>query len=69
MMARMEVKFSANGLNWTSAPKSTISTSEVDGYQKSVIVNDNSDYKWFSIVPDGYSVNKVKSFDVIFVEE
>lgn len=69
MMARMEVKFSANGLNWTSAPKSTISTSEVDGYQKSVVVNDNSDYKWFSIVPDGYSVNKVKSFDVIFVEE
>lgn len=67
---RMAVKFSANGLNWTTAPKSTISTSEgADGYQKSVVVNDNSDYLWFSIAPDGYSVNKVKSFDVIFVEE
>lgn len=68
--ARMEVKFSDNGLNWISATKSAITSSEVaDGYQKSVIVNDNSDYKWFSIAPDGYSVNKVKSFDVIFVEE
>ena len=67
---RMAVKFSANGQNWTTAPKSTISTSEgADGYQKSVVVNDNSDYLWFSIAPDGYSVNKVKSFDVIFVEE
>lgn len=70
MMARMEVKFSANGLNWTSAPKSAITSSEVaDGYQKSVVVNDNSDNLWFSIAPDGYSVNKVKSFEVIFVEE
>lgn len=67
---RMAVKFSDNGLNWTNAPSSTITSSEVaDGYQKSVIVNDNSDYLWFSIAPDGYSVNKVKSFDVIFVEE
>lgn len=67
---RMAVKFSDNGLNWTSAPKSAITSSEgADGYQKSVVVNDNSDYLWFSIAPDGYSVNKVKSFDVIFVEE
>lgn len=67
---RMAVKFSDNGLNWTNAPSSTITSSEVaDGYQKSVVVNDNSDYLWFSIAPDGYSVNKVKSFDVIFVEE
>lgn len=67
---RMAVKFSDNGLNWTSAPKSAITSGEVaDGYQKSVVVNDNSDYQWFSIAPDGYSVNKVKSFDVIFVEE
>lgn len=67
---RMAVKFSDNGLNWTSAPSSTITSSEgADGYQKSVVVNDNSDYLWFSIAPDGYSVNKVKSFDVIFVEE
>lgn len=70
MWGQMAVKFSDNGLNWTSAPKSAITSSEVaDGYQKSVVVNDNSDYKWFSIAPDGYSVNKVKSFDVIFVEE
>lgn len=67
---RMAVKFSDNGLNWTSAPKSAITSSEgADGYQKSVVVNDNSDYLWFSIAPDGYAVNKVKSFDVIFVEE
>lgn len=67
---RMAVKFSDNGLNWTNAPSSTITSSEgADGYQKSVVVNDNSDYLWFSIAPDGYSVNKVKSFDVIFVEE
>lgn len=67
---RMAVKFSANGLNWISATKSAITSGEVaDGYQKSVVVNDNSDYLWFSIAPDGYSVNKVKSFDVIFVEE
>ena len=67
---RMAVKFSDNGLNWITAPKSAITSSEVaDGYQKSVVVNDNSDYKWFSIAPDGISVNKVKSFDVIFVEE
>lgn len=67
---QMAVKFSDNGLNWTSAPKSAITSSEVaDGYQKSVVVNDNSDYLWFSIAPDGWSVNKVKSFDVIFVEE
>lgn len=67
---RMAVKFSANGLNWTTAPKSAITSSEgADGYQKSVVVNDNSDYLWFSIAPDGYSVNKVKSFEVIFVEE
>lgn len=67
---QMALKFSDNGLNWTNAPKSTITSSELaDGYQKSVIVNDNSDYKWFSIAPDGWSVNKVKSFDVIFVEE
>lgn len=67
---RMAVKFSDNGLNWTNAPKSTITSSELaDGYQKSVIVNENSDYLWFSIAPDGASVNKVKSFDVIFVEE
>lgn len=67
---RMAVKFSANGLNWISAAKSAITSGEVaDGYQKSVVVNDNSDYLWFSIAPDGYSVNKVKSFDVIFVEE
>lgn len=67
---QMALKFSDNGLNWTNAPKSAITSSEVaDGYQKSVIVNDNSDYKWFSIAPDGWSVNKVKSFDVIFVEE
>lgn len=67
---RMAVKFSDNGLNWTNAPKSTITSSELaDGYQKSVIVNENSGYKWFSIAPDGTSVNKVKSFDVIFVEE
>lgn len=67
---QMALKFSDNGLNWTNAPKSTITSSEgADGYQKSVIVNDNSDYKWFSIAPDGWSVNKVKSFDVIFVEE
>lgn len=67
---RMAVKFSDNGLNWTNAPKSTITSSELaDGYQKSVIVNENSGYKWFSIAPDGASVNKVKSFDVIFVEE
>lgn len=67
---RMAVKFSANGLNWISATKSAITSGEVaDGYQKSVVVNDNSDYQWFSIAPDGYSVNKVKSFDVIFVEE
>ena len=66
----MAVKFSANGLNWISAAKSAITSGEVaDGYQKSVVVNDNSDYLWFSIAPDGYSVNKVKSFDVIFVEE
>ena len=66
----MALKFSDNGLNWTNAPKSAITSSEgADGYQKSVIVNDNSDYKWFSIAPDGWSVNKVKSFDVIFVEE
>lgn len=70
MWGQMAVKFSDNGLNWTSAPKSAITSSEVaDGYQKSVVVNDNSDYLWFSIAPDGYSVNKVKSFDVIFVEE
>lgn len=70
MWGQMAVKFSDNGLNWTSAPKSAITSSEVaDGYQKSVVVNDNSDYKWFSIAPDGWSVNKVKSFDVIFVEE
>ena len=70
MWGQMAVKFSDNGLNWTSAPKSSITSSEVaDGYQKSVVVNDNSDYLWFSIAPDGYSVNKVKSFDVIFVEE
>lgn len=67
---QMALKFSDNGLNWTNAPKSAITSSEgADGYQKSVIVNDNSDYKWFSIAPDGWSVNKVKSFDVIFVEE
>lgn len=67
---RMAVKFSANGLNWISADKSAITSGEVaDGYQKSVVVNDNSDYQWFSIAPDGWSVNKVKSFDVIFVEE
>lgn len=67
---RMAVKFSANGLNWISATKSAITSGEVaDGYQKSVVVNDNSDYQWFSIAPDGWSVNKVKSFDVIFVEE
>lgn len=67
---QMALKFSDNGLNWTNAPSSTITSSEgADGYQKSVIVNDNSDYKWFSIAPDGWSVNKVKSFDVIFVEE
>lgn len=67
---RMAVKFSDNGLNWTNAPSSTITSSEgADGYQKSVVVNDNSDYLWFSIAPDGWSVNKVKSFDVIFVEE
>lgn len=67
---RMAVKFSDNGLNWTNAPSSTITSSEgADGYQKSVVVNDNSDYLWFSIAPDGYSVNKVKSFEVIFVEE
>lgn len=67
---RMAVKFSANGLNWISAGKSAITSGEVaDGYQKSVVVNDNSDYQWFSIAPDGWSVNKVKSFDVIFVEE
>lgn len=67
---RMAVKFSANGLNWISAAKSAITSGEVaGGYQKSVVVNDNSDYLWFSIAPDGYSVNKVKSFDVIFVEE
>lgn len=67
---RMAVKFSDNGLNWITAPKSAITSSEVaDGYQKSVVVNDNSDYKWFSIAPDGISVNKVKSFEVIFVEE
>lgn len=67
---QMALKFSDNGLNWTNAPKSAITSSEgADGYQKSVIVNDNSDYKWFSIAPDGRSVNKVKSFDVIFVEE
>lgn len=70
MWGQMAVKFSDNGLNWTSAPKSAITSGEVaDGYQKSVVVNDNSDYQWFSIAPDGYSVNKVKSFDVIFVEE
>lgn len=70
MWGQMAVKFSDNGLNWTSAPKSAITSGEVaDGYQKSVVVNDNSDYLWFSIAPDGYSVNKVKSFDVIFVEE
>lgn len=67
---QMALKFSDNGLNWTNAPKSAITSSEgADGYQKSVVVNDNSDYKWFSIAPDGRSVNKVKSFDVIFVEE
>lgn len=67
---QMALKFSDNGLNWTNAPKSAITSSEgADGYQKSVVVNDNSDYKWFSIAPDGWSVNKVKSFDVIFVEE
>ena len=67
---QMALKFSDNGLNWTNAPKSAITSSEgADGYQKSVIVNDNSDYKWFSIAPDGWSVNKVKSFEVIFVEE
>lgn len=67
---QMALKFSDNGLNWTNAPKSAITSIEgADGYQKSVIVNDNSDYKWFSIAPDGWSVNKVKSFDVIFVEE
>lgn len=70
MWGQMAVKFSANGLNWISADKSAITSGEVaDGYQKSVVVNDNSDYQWFSIAPDGYSVNKVKSFDVIFVEE
>lgn len=67
---RMAVKFATNGLNWITAPKSAITSSEVaDGYQKSVVVNDNSDNLWFSIAPDGYSVNKVKSFEVIFVEE
>lgn len=70
MWGQMAVKFSTNGLNWISADKSAITSGEVaDGYQKSVVVNDNSDYLWFSIAPDGYSVNKVKSFDVIFVEE
>lgn len=70
MWGQMAVKFSTNGLNWISADKSAITSGEVaDGYQKSVVVNDNSDYQWFSIAPDGYSVNKVKSFDVIFVEE
>lgn len=70
MWGQMAVKFSTNGLNWITADKSAITSGEVaDGYQKSVVVNDNSDYQWFSIAPDGYSVNKVKSFDVIFVEE
>lgn len=70
MWGQMAVKFSTNGLNWITADKSAITSGEVaDGYQKSVVVNDNSDYLWFSIAPDGYSVNKVKSFDVIFVEE
>lgn len=70
MWDQMAVKFSTNGLNWITADKSAITSGEVaDGYQKSVVVNDNSDYLWFSIAPDGYSVNKVKSFDVIFVEE
>lgn len=70
MWGQMAVKFSTNGLNWITADKSAITSGEVaDGYQKSVVVNDNSDYLWFSIAPDGWSVNKVKSFDVIFVEE
>ena len=66
----MEVKFSTNGTNWTKAPKSTITSEKgSDGYYTSVVVNDNSDYQWFSIAPDGYSANYVKSFEVIFVEE
>lgn len=68
--AMMEVKFSTNGTNWTKAPKSTITSEKgSDGYYTSVVVNDNSDYQWFSIAPDGYSANYVKSFEVIFVEE
>ena len=68
--AMMEVKFSTNGMNWTKAPKSTITSEKgSDGYYTSVVVNDNSDYQWFSIAPDGYSANYVKSFEVIFVEE